>query len=226
MVTRTAIVMATYNEAANIGGILENLSDFDVFVVDDNSPDGTGEIAERYRHARLISRARKMGIASAYQEGWRQALRTTPEYHHIVQMDAGNTHAPVDVWQLLSTAGCHHAGLVIGSRFCNGIRWRGARTGISIGAAWLMRRIGVSVHDATSGFRCWRRDVLEAIYNYPQAYGFAFQLEMLWHAAQLETKIVEYPIDYTLTNSSFNVQMVQEALAVYLRLVKATFMSR
>jgi len=221
-----AAVIATYNEADTIGDILDGLIGYDVFVVDDDSPDGTAGVVSSRKNAQLILRADERGIASAYQAGWRAALAVTPKYDFIIQMDAGGTHTPADANRLLGTAWRQEAGLVIGSRFVRPVRRHGRRTTLSLTAAWLMRRLGINVRDATSGFRCWRRDTLQTVMAMEciTARGFAFQLETLWAAHRAGAKIVEVPIDYKFTNSTFNRAMVREAMRVYLRLLKETYL--
>lgn len=210
------IVMATYNEADSIAQLLQELSEFKVIVVDDSSPDGTGAIAEGYEHVQVLTRAKKLGIASAYLEGFRAAIELRPNY--IIQMDAGLTHEPLDAARLLEQAKATDGDLVIGSRFLER-HFAGYRTAISYGAAFLMRRLGIQVRDATSGFRCWRTSLLASVdFSQVRARGFAFQLELLYLARRAGGRTSEMTIDYRLTTSSFNFKMVAEALQVYARL--------
>lgn len=216
--TITAVI-ATYNEAETIGALLDGLRECQCIVVDDSSPDGTGAIVRTFAHATLLTRPCKLGIATAYLAGLRAALATETEW--IVQMDAGGTHRPEDAKKLASVTRLLGADLVIGSRFTRPV-WRGRRTAISLGAAWLMRRLGLHVRDATSGFRCWRADFLRGLdLDAVRARGFAFQLELLYQAHRAGARILEMPIPYTLTNSTFNGEMVREALRVYGRLCRA-----
>lgn len=209
------VVIATYNEADNIAELLFELSDYTVVVVDDNSPDGTGKIAKRFANTYVISRPGKLGIASAYKEGFKYALTLKPDY--VVQMDAGFTHNPSDVKRLVDTCSLGF-GLVIGSRFMHNFDYKGYRTLLSKMASLLMNLIGLNVTDATSGFRCWRPDLLAIIVNKVWlSHGFAFQLETL-KAANSTPKIgtiCSIPIDYKLTNSSLTYKMVLEALWIY-----------
>jgi dolichol-phosphate mannosyltransferase len=214
--SETMVVIATYNEADTIVSILEALQEFSVLVVDDSSPDGTGDIARGYEHVQVLNRPGKQGIASAYLDGFRAALERQPTY--IVQMDAGMTHKPEDVPRLLALAEATGSDLVIGSRFFDS-ELQSYRTLISYGAAFLMRRLGINVHDATSGFRCWRVGQLATLdFSQVQARGFAFQLELLYLTWRAGGKISEMPIEYLLTSSSFNSKMLLEALQVYVRL--------
>jgi len=214
------VVIATYNEADNIRQVLDGLQEYQVVVVDDNSPDETGRIAAEYENVRVINRTGKLGIASAYLCGFQYALQHyDPKF--IVQMDAGLTHNPRNVAQLIREAEVHCADLVIGSRFIIAPHLKSYRTMISLGAGWLMRRLGVWAHDATSGFRCWRSTLLsDILYRYePKATGFAFQLEMLYRARWLtgsrQGEIIEMPMHYALSNSTFKPAMLWEALRVY-----------
>jgi len=228
------VVIATYNEAASIAQILDALS-YPVIVIDDSSPDGTGEIAERW-FAFVTSRPQKSGIASAYRDGFMEALEFQPRF--IVQMDAGFTHDPADVerlmdkaeellqeqWQVkptdLWTSDKTKYGhvLVIGSRFLNDTPIN-LRSIISRTAAFLMRLLGVNVADATSGFRCWDIDLLAEVVKEPfKAIHFAFQLEALYRADYIGATIAEIPIEYKLTNSSFKPAMLVEALRIYIEL--------
>lgn len=222
MSPRTIVVIATYNEAATIQGILEALTDYHVIVVDDSSPDGTGDLARAYAHVTVIDRPVKLGIASAYLDGLRAALDMRADY--VVQMDAGGTHEPNRVISLVNTLlYTPHAYLAIGCRFGSGYPLS-KRATISRVAAFLMRMLGVDVIDATSGFRAWRADLLrEMDLGDIKARGFAFQLEMLWQAHRWVSKrqlanIVEVGIPYRLTNSSFRPWMIWEGLRTWARL--------
>lgn len=211
------VVIATYNEAQTIRQVLDGLRDYQVIVVDDSSPDGTGQIAREYDNVRVISRSGKLGIASAYMVGFRHALEHY-DSSHIVQMDAGMTHDPADIPRLLAKAQESGARLVIGSRFLITPRLKSYRTVISLAAGAMMRLLmGIPIYDATSGFRCWARSLLtQVLWDYePKAKGFAFQLETLHRASCLTLGITEIPLKYRLTNSSFRLPMLLEALRTY-----------
>jgi dolichol-phosphate mannosyltransferase len=212
------IVIATYKEARTIRQVLDGLREYAVILVDDNSPDGTGLIANEYMNVRVITRPQRAGVASAYVLGLREAVAPGMPATYVVQMDAGMTHDPVDVPLLVSRAASTYADLVIGSRFLQLPRVKSYRTLLSLGAAGAMQLLGVQVYDATSGFRCWRASLLREVLSdwEPQAVGFAFQLEMLYRAWGLcHGRVVEEPVEYRLTNSSFRWEMVWEALRVY-----------
>ncbi len=207
------VVLATYNEAETIEQLLDQMKDYRIVLVDDSSPDGTGEIARDYYNVEVVTRAGKLGIATAYLDGFRTAFARRSTY--IVQMDAGLTHKPADVGRLVVQAQETNSDLVIGSRFLTK-SVKGPRTFISLGAAFLMRRLGINVRDASSGFRCWRTDTLAGMdFVSVRARGFAFQLELLHRAWQAGGRITEMPIEYLLTNSSFNSGMLIEALRIY-----------
>lgn len=210
------VVICTYNEADNIAKVLDYLTSYKVILVDDSSPDGTAKIAANYSNVEIISRPGKLGIASAYLEGFKKALEYDPKF--VIQMDAGLTHNPTDIPIMISLAEKKNLGLVIGSRFFRKNKIKRARTFISLAAALLMRFIHINVHDATSGFRCWRATTLKEIIAIPWlSKGFAFQLETLHLAYRLlgNNRIGEIPIQYRLTNSSFNYKMLWEALWIY-----------
>lgn len=199
------VVIATYNEAGTIGRIIRAIP-YPVIVVDDNSPDGTAEIA-RDAGATVLLRPAKSGIASAYYDGFRLALAQNPEY--VIQMDAGLTHDPADIDRLLDKAREGYS-LVIGAR---SFGW-GRRAIVSRLAALLMLLRGVNVPDATGGFRCWRATELRRVISKPfRARHFAFQLEALWRARY--SGIATVPIAYKLTNSSFRPTMILEALGIW-----------
>jgi dolichol-phosphate mannosyltransferase len=214
------VVIATYNEAGSIGRILDGLENYAVVVVDDASPDGTGDIAAARRNVTLVRRPRKLGLASAYVCGMRKALGMQPR--RVVQMDAGLTHDPEDVPCLLAKARSGSAQLVTGSRFLPPYPFLGARTVLSLGAVWLARRLGVSVSDATCGLRCWEPRLLAAVLEKPLlAQGHAFQLETLCRAWRLsDGRVEEMAILYRLTNSSLSVSEIFEGLATWWRLAR------
>ncbi len=218
---KNVVVICTYNEAENIAQILDKLLDYQVVLVDDNSPDGTANIASSYSNVHVIKRRGKLGIASAYHLGFKEALKYNSKY--IVQMDAGLTHNPTTVGTMIDMAELVNSPLVIGSRFDERVELKGFRTLISLGAKLLMDFIHVHVSDVTSGFRCWRSDLLKRILGTQFiSKGFAFQLETLFFAHKFKKEdenIITISIPYKLTNSSFKLGMVLEALMVYLVLL-------
>lgn len=220
---KITVVIATYNEASNIKQLLDGLKDYNVIIVDDCSPDGTGEIAETYPNVTVYRRAGKSGIASAYFEGLSWALRTTQSDYYI-QMDAGLTHDPREISGMVKYASMFGADLVIGSRFILNDEFKGYRTIISKTAAFLMSYVlNKQITDCTSGYRCWKKELLEEMISKGKfkSKGFAFQLESLYRAK--DSYALEYPIEYELTNSSFKFSMLWEALQIWFGFIKEKY---
>jgi dolichol-phosphate mannosyltransferase len=208
MQARTWVVMPTYNEAANLERIVRAVGDklervvpdgYRVLVVDDNSPDGTGEIADalaaQLDWVEVLHRAGKEGLGHAYRAGFAHALAAGAEL--LVQMDADFSHDPRYLADLLGAAS--GADLVLGSRYVRGggVRdWGLLRRAISRGGGIYARAIlGVSVHDLTGGFKCIRREVLETIdLDTVRADGYGFQIEVTYRALQAGFRVVEVPI--------------------------------
>ena len=200
---RVLVVLPTYNERDNLGpvtnGILSATSDVDVLVVDDNSPDGTGRLADeitaREKRVRVLHRARREGLGRAYRAAFASAL--SDGYELVVEMDADLSHDPKYLPEMFARA--EDADLVIGSRYVAGggsVGWGLGRRLLSQGANLYARTIlGVDVHDLTSGFKCFRREVLERI-SLPTvaSVGYAFQIELTFRAIRLEFSVSEMPI--------------------------------
>lgn len=197
------LVLPTYEEAGNIDQIvrraLENMPDGSrVLVVDDNSPDGTGEIAERLAAelpVEVVHRPGKEGLASAYIAGFRQALGRGAEL--VLQMDSDFSHDPADLRRLVEASG--RADLVLGSRYVpgGGVRdWSLLRQAISRGGSTYARIVlGIEIKDLTGGFKCFHRKVLEAIdLDRISSQGYAFQVEMTYRALQAGFNVLEIPI--------------------------------
>ena len=198
------VVLPTYNEADNlerlVEEVLERLPDSrQVLIVDDNSPDGTGEIADRLaaRHddVDVLHRERKEGLGPAYIAGFRDALAGGAEL--IIEMDADFSHDPAYLPQLLRAI--EPADLVIGSRYVPGggvTEWGRVRRFISRGgSAYARTALGVDVRDMTGGFKCFRREVLEAIdFEDVTSRGYAFQVEMTYRAIKAGFRVIEVPI--------------------------------
>lgn len=203
---RALVIIPTYNERENVRRIVEVTlqqgPDLDVLVVDDGSPDGTGEIVAELARANprvhLLRRAGKLGLGTAYIAGFKWGLEHGFEY--LIEMDADFSHDPVAIRQLLAAVGT--ADLAIGSRYKEGIRvvnWPLSRLILSKGASWYVRLItGMPVADPTGGFKCFRRRVLEAIpLDRVRSNGYAFQIEMNHHAWMQGFRLVEVPITFT-----------------------------
>ena len=197
------LVLPTYNEAANIEAIVEAVlaklpATGRVRIVDDASPDGTGEIAERLAERdrlEVLHRPRKEGLGPAYIAGFRRALSAGAGL--VLEMDSDFSHDPAYLPRLLDAAG--RADVVIGSRYVpgGGVReWSALRQAISRGgSAYARIALGVGVRDLTGGFKCFRREVLEAIdLDAVRSRGYAFQVELTYRAIQHGFKVVEVPI--------------------------------
>ena len=198
------LVLPTYDEAANIEAMvlaaLEQLPPARrVLVVDDSSPDGTGEIADRlaadHPEVSVLHRARKEGLGPSYVAGFRRALDGGADL--IVQMDADFSHDPADLPRLLSAA--EGADLVLGSRYVEGggvTDWGAARRAISRwGSTYARTALGIDIQDLTGGFKVFRRGVLEAIdLDSLGAVGYAFQVETTFRAIRAGFRVVEVPI--------------------------------
>jgi dolichol-phosphate mannosyltransferase len=203
------LILPTYNEAENIeaivgaaGEVLAGAapSGFRILVVDDGSPDGTGEIADRlaaeHPWAAVLHRAEKNGIGPAYLAGFRHALDQGAGY--VMEMDSDFSHDPADLARLLEAI---HAGadLALGSRYVPGggvQNWSLVRRVISEGGSTYARWVlGLPVRDLTGGFKCFRRDVLEAIdLDAVRSQGYAFQVELTYRAVRAGFRVVEVPI--------------------------------
>lgn len=218
------IVIPTYNECENIATLLERilaLPRFRVLVVDDNSPDGTAAIvtrlAENEPRVGLLSRPEKRGLGSAYVAGFRRALAEGADY--IFEMDADFSHDPAYLPRLLEAAESRYD-LVLGSRYIPGggtADWGAVRQFISRGGNLYARLIlGLPVMDATGGFRCYRRRVLEAIdLDDIQSNGYAFQIELVYRTLRAGFRIGELPIifpDRRVGRSKMSRRIVLEAL--------------
>ncbi len=203
----TWVVLPTYNEAGNLEPMAEAIHaaapDVHILVVDDNSPDGTGEIADRLAAAderiSVLHREFKQGLGPAYIAGFREALAAGAEL--IVEMDADFSHDPAQLPGLLAAAGEGRADLVIGSRYVPGggvTEWGALRRAISRGgSAYARAMLGLDVQDLTGGFKVFRRRVLEALdLDSVEARGYAFQVEMTYRALQLGFEVAEVPITF------------------------------
>jgi len=201
------VVIPTYNEATNLPAMVTALfalaiDNLYIVVVDDNSPDHTGQVADRLqqtypRHLHVIHRAGKEGLGSAYRAGFRFALDQGAEF--IIQMDADFSHSPAYLPEFLRHI--KTCDVVVGSRYVEGgrldQRWSWWRYLLSWRANAIYARVilGLQVKDATAGFKCWRRAALEAILTYPiRSNGYVFQVEMAYLAERLGLRALEIPI--------------------------------
>ena len=199
----TLIIIPTYNERENVraiaAAVFASSPDVDVLFVDDGSPDGTGAIADEMAAAdprvKVMHRAKKNGLGRAYIAGFKWALER--QYEFICEMDADFSHNPNDLPRLRVAA--QNAGLVLGSRYLNGIRvinWPLRRLFLSRGAGVYVKLVtGMPFTDPTGGFKCFRRCVLEAIpLDGIESSGYSFQVEMTHTAWRIGCRIVEVPI--------------------------------
>jgi dolichol-phosphate mannosyltransferase len=202
-VPRAVVCLPTYNERENLEPMLRALADKDVrvLVIDDNSPDGTGEIADRLagelEHVGVLHRERKEGLGPAYLAGFRRALADGAEL--VLEMDCDFSHSPDDVPRLVAAA--RDADLVLGSRYVRGGsigNWGAVRRFVSAGGSLYARLLlGSGVRDLTGGFKCYRRGVLEAIdLDAIESRGYAFQIETTYRAARAGFRVVEIPIHF------------------------------
>jgi dolichol-phosphate mannosyltransferase len=200
------IILPTYNEAANLGPLVEAVlvavPDAHVLVVDDGSPDGTGEIAdalaERHRAVEVLHRPRKAGLGVAYVNGFAHALAAGAGW--VVEMDADFSHDPRELPGLLARAEAG-ADLVLGSRYVDGggvQDWGLLRRVISRGGCRYARTVlGVGVRDLTGGFKCFRAGALEAIdFETVRSEGYAFQVEVTYRALARGLRVEEVPITF------------------------------
>lgn len=206
MAERALVVLPTYNESRNLSQIVPSIlaqdDRLEVLVVDDNSPDGTGQIADQLAQAmtrvHVLHRQAKEGLGRAYLAGFRWALERS--YAYVLEMDADFSHDPASLPKLLAAA--EQADLVIGSRYQRGvnvINWPISRLLLSLGANYYARLVtGLPVHDSTGGFKCFRAEVLRAIpFDKVRSNGYAFQIEMSYRAWRKGFRVVEIPIVFT-----------------------------
>ena len=225
MADRLLVVVPTYNERVNlplvVPAILQQDPRIDVLVVDDNSPDGTGQLADEIAastaRVHVLHRPTKSGLGKAYLAGFQWALDN--RYDLIFEMDADFSHDPKFLGNFVRAAA--DADLVIGSRYragvVNVINWPISRLLLSIGANQYARWItGLPLADSTGGFKCFRREVLEAIdFEKVRSNGYAFQIEMSFRAWKKGFRLVEVPIVFTDRvegQSKMNKRIVREAI--------------
>lgn len=222
---KTLVIIPTYNEKENVRGItsavLEQSPDVEVLVVDDGSPDGTGDIVVELQknepRLHLMRRSGKMGLGTAYIAGFKWALAR--DYAHVMEMDADFSHDPKEIPNFLKAI--QNADLVLGSRYTDGairvVNWPLSRLVLSKGASLYVRLItGMPVMDPTGGFKCFRRTVLETIdLDGIRSNGYAFQIELSYKTWLTGFRIREIPITFTdrlAGKSKMSGKIVREAL--------------
>jgi dolichol-phosphate mannosyltransferase len=221
------VVIPTYNEIENIELLLHDIislqQDFDVLVVDDNSPDGTSAVVEKLIEVYpdtlfLIKRTSKLGLGTAYITGFKWALKK--QYDFIFEMDADFSHNPTDLLRLYSACKNEDCDMAIGSRYVTGVNvvnWPMHRVLLSWGASKYVRWItGMKIDDTTAGFICYKREVLEAInLDAIKFVGYAFQIEMKFKTYLSKFKIKEVPViftDRTKGTSKMSKGIISEAI--------------
>jgi len=228
--TLLLIAIPTYDERENIGGLIARLRELypaaHILVVDDNSPDGTGDLvaecAGRDASVHLLRRDGKRGIGSAYRAAFSWALAR--DYARVVVMDADGSHEPAEVSRLLARADV--ADVVVGSRYVEGGRienWPMRRLGLSWGANQLARLMaGPQVRDWTSGFKCYRRELLQGLrFERITSEGYSFQVEILFHSLRDGWKLEEVPItfvDRRLGQTKMSRREISQAAGTLLRI--------
>lgn len=226
---KTLVIIPTYNEVENLPSLLDEILKYapetDILIVDDNSPDGTGELADKISEentsVHVLHRAGKLGLGTAYIAGFKYTIEH--DYDAAFEMDADFSHDPRYLPDFLRAI--EDADLVIGSRYIRGggtPSWSLIRRFISGGGNIFARfMLGIPVHDCTAGFRCYRRRVLETIdLDTIRSQGYAFQIEMVYRTRQHGFKIVETPIifkDRRVGKSKMSRKIVIEGFTYVIR---------
>jgi len=208
-VSDSLVIIPTYNEKENIEAIIRKVfslkKDFHILIIEDNSPDGTGDIVKGLMkefpgQLHIEERKGKLGLGTAYIHGFKWAL--SRDYEYIFEMDADFSHNPADLERLYHATAIEGNDLAIGSRYITGVNvvnWPMGRVLMSYYASAYVRLIlGIGIRDTTAGFKCYRRKVLEAIdFSQIKFTGYAFQIEMKYTAFKLGFVIKEVPIIFT-----------------------------
>jgi dolichol-phosphate mannosyltransferase len=230
---RSLVILPTYNERENIErlveAVLSQAADFDVLIVDDNSPDGTGEIAERLGSAsegrvHVLHRAAKLGLGTAYIQAFQWGLAR--DYDYLFEMDSDFSHDPADLLRLRAAVRNGQGDVAVGSRWVPGggtRNWSWLRTFISRGGSIFSRLVlGIPVQDLTSGFKCFARHVLATLdLGSVRSNGYAFQVEMNYRCVMSGFRVAEVPIvfvDRRVGKSKMGGHIVVEAMRVVLAL--------
>ena len=235
------VIIPTYNEKENIENIIRTVfnleKEFDILVVEDNSPDGTGAIVKRLmtefpNRLHILERSGKNGLGTAYIEGFKWALER--DYQYITEMDADFSHNPNDLLRLYDATANEGYDVAVGSRYITGVNvvnWPMGRVLMSYYASAYVRLItGLTIRDTTAGFVCWTRKVLETIdLDKIRFVGYAFQIEMKYTAVKLGFKVKEVPIiftDRTKGESKMNKSIFKEAIFGVIELRKRGIMGQ
>lgn len=227
MLPSCLVIIPTYNEAENVSEIIDAVlaqgNNFNVLIVDDNSPDGTGQMVENLQknnsNIHLLKRSGKLGLGTAYIAGFKYGLEKGFDY--LCEMDADFSHNPNDLPRLLSANVEQNGDLAIGSRYVKGgglVDWPMNRKILSMGASLYVRIItGMPVQDPTAGFKCYSAKLLSRFdFNKITRRGYAFQIEMKYTAFLNKAKIIEVPIifkDREKGQSKMNGSIIMEAIS-------------
>ena len=223
---RKIVIIPTYNEIENIENIIRktfSITDVHILVVDDGSPDGTGnkvkELMEEFpERLFIIERTGKLGLGTAYITGFKWALENN--YDYVFEMDADFSHNPEDLDRLYHACAVEGADLAIGSRYCKGVNvlnWPMGRLLMSYyGSMYVRFMLGMSVKDTTAGFKCYKASTLRKIdFTRIKHVGYGFQIEMKFNVHKLKLKIIEVPIvfvDRKLGTSKMSAGIFKEAI--------------
>jgi dolichol-phosphate mannosyltransferase len=228
---KALVIVPTYNERENVKTLIPQVlalpGDIEMLIVDDNSPDSTADVvsdmAKKDPRVHLLRRKEKLGLGSAYVEGFKYAL-SRPEIEYVFEMDADFSHDPASIPNFL--AAIKNYDLVLGSRYLRGVtvvNWPLSRLILSYSANLFTRVVtGLPVHDATGGFKCFRRCVLESIeLDGVRSDGYSFQIEMSFKCWKKGFRIKEIPItfvDRRVGSSKMSQKIIWEAVSLVLRL--------
>jgi dolichol-phosphate mannosyltransferase len=237
-VSDSLVIIPTYKEKENIKSIIEAIfalrKNYDVIVIDDNSPDGTADIVKSLMHdfpdrLKIMERSGKLGLGTAYIEGFKYALKH--QYEYIFEMDADFSHNPKDLELLYNTCAKDGNDLAIGSRYATGVNvvnWPMGRVLLSYFASLYVQAVtGMHIKDSTAGFVCYRKKVLETInLDKVKFVGYAFQIEMKFTSWKFGFKIQEIPIIFTnrtLGESKMSTGILSEAVFGIIRMKFRSF---
>ncbi|MEL6392468.1 MAG: polyprenol monophosphomannose synthase [Bacteroidota bacterium] len=237
----TLVIIPTYNEKENIPLMIDTVfklsQPFHILIVDDGSPDGTANLVKDKQkqypdQLHLLERSGKLGLGTAYLDGFRWGLQR--DYAYFIEMDADFSHNPEDLPRLRTACSDGGADVSVGSRYTKGggvKNWPRNRVMLSYGASLYVRSIlWMPVKDPTAGFVCWSREVLETMdFDAIQFVGYAFQIEMKYTAYRLGYKIAEVPIIFTdriRGNSKMSGSIVREAIGGVLALRFRSYKSK
>ncbi|MBQ0114634.1 MAG: polyprenol monophosphomannose synthase [Bacteroidales bacterium] len=241
MKSDSVVIIPTYNEKENIEKMIQTVlaieeHQFDILIIDDNSPDGTGEIVDRIAatepRVNIIKRSGKLGLGTAYITGFKWSLEQG--YDYIIEMDADFSHPPRKLIELQDACANQGADVAVGSRYLTGVNvvnWPMGRVLMSYYASAYVRIVtGLKVRDTTAGFVCYRREVLESInLDTVEFKGYAFQIEMKFTAYRMGFTIKEVPIVFVnrvLGTSKMNTSIFGEAVFGVMKLRLSTIFDK